>query len=180
MEWRDEWRIEEEELDEPDDRRCFREWRRLCNSIWSWIKMREDVGSNYPSGRLPILDVEVYVVELETPEGVQYSVPRFGFYEKPMNSRYVLHSSTAMGEKPKITSLVQEVIRRLRNTSREAGQEERDVVLSKFARKLYVSGWVEGKRKEILLSGIKGYQKQLGLDQRGLRKLYRPQEVGRT
>ena len=66
--------------------------------------MKEDVWSNYPSGRLPILDLEVYVVELETPEGVQYSVPRFGFYEKPMNSRYVLHSSTAMGEKPKITS----------------------------------------------------------------------------
>ena len=85
-----------------------------------------------------------------------------------------------MGEKPKITSLVQEVIRRLRNTSREAGQEERDVVLTKFARKLYVSGWVEGKKKEILLSVIKGYQKQLGLDQRGLRKLYRPQEEGRT
>ena len=52
-----------------------------------------------------------------------------------MNSRYVLQSSTAMGEKPKITSLVQEVIRRLRNTSREAGQEERDEVLSQFARK---------------------------------------------
>ena len=66
--------------------------------------MKEDVGSNYPSGRLPILDLEVYVVELETQEGVQYSVPRFGFYEKPMNSIYVLHSSTAMGEKPKITS----------------------------------------------------------------------------
>ena len=33
MEWRDEWRVEEEEVDEPDDRRCFREWRRFCNSI---------------------------------------------------------------------------------------------------------------------------------------------------
>ena len=64
MEWRDEWRIEEEDLGEPDDRRCFREWRRLCNSIWSWIKMKEDVGSNYPSGRLPILDLEVYVMEM--------------------------------------------------------------------------------------------------------------------
>ena len=102
--------------------------------------MKEDVGSNYPTGRLPILDLEVYVVELTTPEGVQYSVPRFGFFEKKMNSRYVLHSSTAMGEKPNITSLVQEVIQRLRNTSREAGQEERDEVLTKFARKLYVSG----------------------------------------
>ena len=83
--------------------------------------MKEDVGSNYPTRRLPILDLEVYIVELTTPEGVQYLVPCFGFFEKKMNSRYVLHSSTANGEKPKITSLVQEVIRRLRNTSREAG-----------------------------------------------------------
>ena len=77
--------------------------------------MKEDVRSNFKKGRLPILDLEVYTVELLTPEGVQYLVPRFGFYEKKMNWRYVLHSSRAMGEKPKITSLVQEVIRRLRN-----------------------------------------------------------------
>ena len=56
--------------------------------------------------------------------------------------------SRAMGEKPKITSLVQEVIRRLRNTSREAGQEERDEVLTKFARKLYVSGWWKERERQ--------------------------------
>ena len=88
MEWKEEWKTEDDELDEPDDKRCFREWQRLCNSIWDWIVMKEDVGSNYPTGRLPILDLEVYVVE---PEGVQYSVPRFGFFKKKMNLRYVLH-----------------------------------------------------------------------------------------
>ena len=52
--------------------------------------------------------------------------------------------------------------------------------MTKFARKMYVSGWRESKRKEILLAGIKGYQKQLDLDQRGIWKLYRPQEEGKT
>ena len=52
--------------------------------------------------------------------------------------------------------------------------------MTKFARKLYVSGWREAKRKEVLLVGIKGYRKQLDLDQRGIRKLYCPQEEGKT
>ena len=62
MGWKEAWKAEDDKLDEPDDKRCFREWRHLCNSIWTWIVMKEDVGSNYPTGRLPILDLEVYVV----------------------------------------------------------------------------------------------------------------------
>ena len=34
-----------------------------------------------------------------------------------------------------------------------AGQEERDVVMTKFSQKMYVSGYKEEKRKEILLAG---------------------------
>ena len=45
---------------------------------------------------------------------------------------------------------------------------------------MYISGYREEKRKEILLAGLKGYQKQLDLDERGIRKLYPPKEEGKT
>ena len=64
---------------------------------------------------------------------MKYWVPRWSFYEKPMKSQYVLMKDSAMGEKMKVTTLTQEVIRRLRNTSREAEDKEREEVLTKFA-----------------------------------------------
>ena len=79
------------------------------------------------------MDLQVYCAVLRTPEGVEYDILRFGFFEKPMNTKYVLHSETAMGEKGKVTTLTQEVIMRLRNTSREAGQQEKYRVLQNFA-----------------------------------------------
>ena len=85
-----------------------------------------------------------------------------------------------MREKGKVTTLTQEVIRRFRNTSREASQEERDRVLTKFAQQMFISGYREENRKMILLAGIKWYQKQLDLDERKIRKLNRHQEEGKT
>ena len=163
--WKKEWENEDEEIGEEDDKRCFREWRRLCNSIWEFIVMKEDVPSNYPDNKLPILDLAVYCVTLTTPEGVQYTVPRFSFYEKPMRSQFTIHQETAMGEHCKVTTLTQEVIRRMRNISREASWEERSVVLTKFAVKMYVSKYREEKRREILVAGLKGYEKQLDLNE---------------
>ena len=31
--WKKEWENEDEEIGEEDDKRCFREWRRLCNRL---------------------------------------------------------------------------------------------------------------------------------------------------
>ena len=85
-----------------------------------------------------------------------------------------------MGEHCKVTTLTQEVIRRMRNISREASWEERSEVLTKFAVKMYVSKYREEKRREILVAGLKGYEKQLDLNDRGIKKLYRRQWEGKA
>ena len=76
---------------------------------------------------------------------------------------------SAMGEKVKMMTLMQEVIRRLRNTSREAEDSEREEVLTKFAVKMWRSGYREYSRKMVLLTRIKGYRRQLELNDRGAR-----------
>ena len=114
------------------------------------------------------------------PVAILMAVPRFSFYEKPMRSPYTIHQESAMGEQCKITTLTQEVIRRMRNTSREADQKERDSILTKFAVKMYRSGYREEKRREILVAGLKGYEKQLDMEDRGVRSLYRKQHEGKA
>ena len=57
--------ILEEAIDEdkylPADFRTAKLLRQIANTIIPMIKMKEDVPSNYQSGKLPILDLEVWV-----------------------------------------------------------------------------------------------------------------------
>ena len=81
-------------------------------------------------GKLPILDLKVYCVKVRLSFGVEYWEPRWSFFEKSMKSKYVIMEASAMSDKVKATTLAQEVIRRMRNTHRMAGKEERNGVLS--------------------------------------------------
>ena len=56
--WKKEWETEDADRNEPDDKRCAREVRKMGNSIRPDIRMEEDVGSNYSDGKLPTNGVE--------------------------------------------------------------------------------------------------------------------------
>ena len=70
----------------PPDLRTARLLRNVANSIVPMIKMKEDVGSNHPSGKLPILDLEVWV----TGHRIYYQ-----FFKKSMASKKVVQARSA-------------------------------------------------------------------------------------
>ena len=98
------------------------------------------------------------------------------FYQKPMNTPYVIMASTAIPQKVKVTTMVQEVIRRMRNMCKWVEKWEVEEELSKFCGKMKLSGYGEGFRREVLLSGIKGYERMVVNQREGRRKLYRKQD----
>lgn len=108
-----------------------------------------------------MLDVKVWVErhEIENLRGERTSrqILLHEFYEKPIVSKLVMMNPSAMPQKQKVTTLVQETIRRLRNTSRRIGKEQRVKILQKFVLKLKRSGYPEKTRRDIVEAGIKGY-----------------------
>ena len=74
--------------------------------------------------------------------------------------------------------MVQEVVRRLRNTHRKETEEEVEKVLSKFMGKLKASGYSRDHRWEILKSGRRRYQRMLETEIEGGRRLNRPRWEG--
>ena len=60
-------------------------------------------------GRLPTLDLNIWVGE--------DNVTRYIFFEKPMDSSMVIQRRSAMPENMRVSTLTQEVIRRMMNTS---------------------------------------------------------------
>ena len=111
--------------------------------------MKEDVPSNYQSGKLPILDLEVWV---------QGNRIYHQFYKKPMASRMVVQAESAFSTANKRSILIEEGLRRLRNCSPELDWSEKVRFLNRFSSDMKRSGHVTSFRRTILSRVIMKYR----------------------
>ena len=58
------------------------------------------------------------------------------------------------------STLTQEIIRRLMNTSEMVPQKDRNEVIEKFIEKMERSGFSKDKIKEIVIAGLLGYERK--------------------
>ena len=84
----------------------------------------------------------------------------------------------ALPHRIKVTTLTQEVIRRMRNTSRSVGKSRRAEILSNFMKKMKKSGYCRKTRRNVLLAGLKGYFRMVKEEDAGGRKVNRPRWEG--
>ena len=66
-----------------------------------------------------------------------------------------------MPENMKISSLSQEVVRRMVNTGEMVCQADRNEILEKYISKLEISGYSKFQTSRILVAGLKGYEAKL-------------------
>ena len=118
------------------------------------------------SGWMPLLDLQVCVREKKV---------LYKFFKKSMSNPLVMMERSAMPTKIKRNALVQEVIRRLRNTSRRLPWSEKSRILSEFSFAMKLSGWSEKFRLETIKSGVIGYERQCQVADRRGTALHRPQ-----
>ena len=118
------------------------------------------------TGRVPILDMEVWISRDE--EGV--SKIRWSFYEKKMKNRFVMMRESAVGMEAKRRTLVQEVVRKMRNCDRDIELEEMGVILDKFCQKMRDSGYEQKMRRKVIDAGVKVYKEQLRKDEQDKRQ----------
>ena len=113
---------------------------------------------------MPLLDIQV---KTERNQVI------YKFYSKPMSTPFVMLANSAMPDKMKRNCLVQDAIRRLRNTKRELPWSLKASVLSEFSNKMMLSGYSEKFRLEIIQSAIRGNENQCEAADRGIKPLHR-------
>ena len=165
LEWRQEWEEEDLESKEQDDKRTMREIRHMSNSILPFIKLKEEVASDCKEGKLPMLDFAVWREDDEKDDGEKEVVIKHEFYEKPVASKLVMMSRSALPQRMKITTLTQEIIRRQKNTARNVGKKRRSEILTRLMVKMKRSGYDQRMRNKILLAGMKGYERMVKAEQ---------------
>ena len=91
-----------------------------------------------------------------------------------MANHLTILNRSAVPNNIKRNSHTQEVIRRLRNTSRSVEWDIKADIISKFCHSLMTSGYSERYRADIVTAGLKGFEKQCQNADKGIMPLHRP------
>ena len=105
---------------------------KVANGIFKFIQVTTDYPSLHSSKMVPILDLEVGVVEGKL---------TWQFYRKEVANFLVLMERSAMYDRQKRVSLTQEVVRILRNTKQDLPDSVKNDFLSELSLRMKESGY---------------------------------------
>ena len=160
----DEDKVEEDKA-KADDLRTFEVLKDIGNSFFDCIQFTIDVPSLNENGRLPVLDLNLRVANNKF---------EHEFFQKTCTSEMLIPYTSAHSRKMKMSVLVEERVRRLRNHSRGLDWERSRQVMEEWSRKLRRSGYPETMRHEVIKASVDRYEKMCLEEDEGIRPIYRP------
>ena len=119
---------------------------------------------------MPILDVKAKIDSGKV---------LYVFYKKPLSNDRVILANSAMPHNVKMANLVNEAIRRLRNTSRSLPWEVKAKIITRFSNDLRMSGYNQQFREKVIQSAITGFTRQCEAADNGGTPLHRPRDYQR-
>ena len=164
--WCKQWEVEDREGGRTGLARTTTILEDTMRGVYHFLRMTMENEEDFSDNRLPTLDLNIWVKE--------DNMVVFVFFEKTMCTNQVLHKDTALAEDTKISSLTAEVRRRMLNTSELLPMEERTRVLDNFSQNMTNSGWSTEKTRDIIIAGLKGYEKMVALDKLPLEGGHKP------
>jgi hypothetical protein len=130
--FRGNWREEERAAGMTGLEKTIQIIKAIMNEIGNFLTITMESCMDFPDWKLPTLDLNIWVNE--------ENITLWSFFSKPMACNYVIQKVRAMPENIKITTLNQEVIRRMVNTSELVNIQTRLNILDSFAQKIVNSG----------------------------------------
>ena len=130
-----------------DQQRTMREIISSMSSILEFIQFEGEISEMFGDSKLPTLDTKIWLCE-------ETNTVKYSFYEKPTCPNRVIQKSTALNESSIRATLVQEVVRRMKNCSEDLSTEEKQEILSVLAQKMFNSGHFISSIQYLLVHGV--------------------------
>ena len=161
-----EWEREDKEENLSDLKRVGRECQKAMNSVNPDLQFTVESEEDFANGRIQTLDFEIKVGE----DGlVEHS-----FFEKSMQTKLVTMERSAMGAQQKHAILANDLVRRLSMVSQSIPLSEKLEVIDHYTKKLKSSGYNQNQCKEIIKSGVLGYNNKIKNRKKNGQPFYRP------
>ena len=132
------WDLWKSDTKEDGDERTATVLATIANSIDSNIQVTTDWPSKHPSGRMPVLDLELWI----------------DYYEGIPKVEYTIMKRSAVSTNTKMNTIFQETIRRILNVSDHLPWEETVRSLNKWSNCLRISGYTPQKRFNTIRGAI--------------------------
>ena len=145
--FKEEWREDDLLSGLTDQERTMRELVKAMDSLLSFIQFEGECSDMFGDNRLPTLDTAIWYCESS-------NQVMFSFFEKPTCPQTVIQKDTALNESSVRATLVQEVIRRMKNCSLNLPMAEKQEILSVFSQKMLNSGHSLRSVQYILVNGV--------------------------
>jgi hypothetical protein len=130
----------------------------LAESIDPCLKVTTDVTSRYEDGRLPVLDVKVWIGK-----GVSGEMKILhSHYIKDVSTRATIDFRSCHNDSMKASVMVNEILRILRNCSKDLPWSETAGHVSYFMRRMQFSGYPEEFRHQVLGKALGKYDRMMG------------------
>ena len=102
----------------------------------------------------------------------------YSFFQKPMARKTVINKKSALSEKTKVTTLSQDLIRRMKNTSEDLPISERIAIIDEYTTQLFASGYSQDQTRKIIEAGLLGYETLVKKVKKGEAVLHRSANEG--
>lgn len=147
----------------------------IANTIHHSIRMTIDYPSKYADGKVPMLNVKMWIEEMNGRRLILYE-----HYEKKMATKMVVHAKSAIPMKVKRTVLTQEVLRIMLHCSTTLPWEVVRDHINKCMMKMQFSGYEQAFRYEVVKSAINAYQTMMNNEEMEIRPIHRPKDWHRV
>ena len=135
--------------------------KNIANSIHESISVKVDYPSNHENKRLPILDTEMWIEQVNV-KGVSKPQILYSYYEKEMSSKYVLHKDSAISSIAKINILTNDLVRVMKNTSTQLHKEEQRKNIQHYINRMQFSGYGKEERIRVYTKAKRIFEKTIG------------------
>ena len=169
----------EENRDQEKDERTMKELQKIGNQIHPSIQVTVDYPSNNTNGRMPVLDTEHWLEEVER-NGAKRVQVMHSHYSKPMANTYVIHKDSAISGRSKRNILTADLVRGMRNVSTLCTTAERNEKIQFFMSRMQHSGYDTKDRINVYRAAKKKYNEMLRKDSEGITPLYREKNWNRV
>ena len=157
--------VDVEEIDEEIAKRISR----IADTIDHSIKSTYDYGSKYTDGRLPMLDLKLWI---DKDHNGTWKVMHTHFMKK-VSSKYLIHERSSHPSNMKFNVLVNEGLRICRNISVHLQWDEYQHHLQEFVKRMKFSGYNQHMRARVL-------EKVLSKRNKRLENFYRTKKMYRS
>ena len=144
----------------------------IANSIHSSIRVTIDYPTNHPNKRLPVLDLEQWIQEIDV-NGVNKLQLLHTHYMKDMANKGVIRKSSALTMSTKVNILVADLVRVMRNVSPLCDDTERKDHVQHFMHRMQYSGYSQSERTTVYLKARARFEKIVENDRTGVVPMYR-------